>query len=60
MKEFWFIFGLGLLIYLYLIFVGEKHELLSILPIYSLIGVFAYSFEKKYLRKKYRVVEIEE
>ncbi|MEM0324551.1 MAG: hypothetical protein QXF04_02165 [Candidatus Aenigmatarchaeota archaeon] len=52
MKVFWFVYGLGLLLHLYLIFVQELYNLLPNLSTYSLFGIFAYSLEKSLIKKE--------
>ncbi|MEM5828293.1 MAG: hypothetical protein QW197_02185 [Candidatus Aenigmatarchaeota archaeon] len=46
MKAFWYVFWLGIILYLYLIFVEEKYEFMINLSSYSLIGLLAFSLEK--------------
>lgn len=59
MKVFWYVYGLGLIIYIYLILFQENYHLLPHLSTYSLFGIFAYSFEKKEDKKKEKKLKIE-
>lgn len=59
MKVFWYVYGLVLLIYLYLIFIEGMDFLSYNLSLYSLLGLFAYTFEKSNNKEK-RKVKIEE
>jgi len=56
MKVFWYVYGLVLLIYLYLLFIEGMDFLSHTLSIYSLLGLFAYTFEKYYVKEKRKVV----
>jgi len=57
-KFFWYVYGLVLIIHIYLIFFVGLNDLASNLPIYSLLGLFAYSFEKSYSQER-RKIKIE-